>query len=122
MPGCRSVVRGLRADMPAVRHGRIALATWIAALAIGPTPAAELAGDLGAADRLVVRGLEAIPAESLRAGLLGDADVYWLGLPTADRDAYLAALQRRATVALEAAGFFEPRVSVTVEPREDGTN
>lgn len=81
------------------------VAAWTAALAVNAASAAEPVGDLGAADRLVVRGLEAIPAESLREGLLGDADVYWLGLPTADRDAYLASLRRRATVALETAGF-----------------
>jgi len=122
MPGCRSVARGLQADAPAARHGRIALATWIAALAIGAAAVAEHVGDLGAAERLVVRGLEEIPAERLRAGLLGDADVYWLGLPTADRDAYLASLRRRATVALETAGFSEPQVSVAVEPRADGVD
>lgn len=98
------------------------VAAWTAALAVNAASAAEPVGDLGAADRLVVRGLEAIPAESLRAGLLGDADVYWLGLPTADRDAYLASLRRRATVALETAGFSEPQVSVAVEPRADGVD
>lgn len=81
---------------------------------------AEQVGDLGAADRLVVRGLEAIQSESLRDGLLADAELYWLGLPDADRDAYLEALQNRSMLALEAAGFSEPAVKVTVERRTDG--
>jgi hypothetical protein len=81
---------------------------------------AEPVGDLGAADRLVVRGLDAIPPESLRDGLLADPELYWLGLPTADRDAYLEALRNRSLLVLEAAGFSEPAVEVKVERRADG--
>lgn len=58
---------------------------------------AERVGDLGAADRLVVRGLEAEPilAASLRQGLLDDGRLYWLGIPAADRGPYLTALRTR---------------------------
>jgi hypothetical protein len=108
--------------MAVMRSSNVGLLVGITALTIGAVRAAESVDDLGAADRLVVRGLEVIPAESLRAGLLGDADVYWLGLPAADRDAYLAALRRRAMCALEATGFSEPQVSVAVEPGANGAD
>jgi hypothetical protein len=81
---------------------------------------AEPMGDLGGADRLVVRGLSAETAASLRQGLLDDGDLYWLGIPTADREPYLAALRTRVPLALEAAGFPEPRATVTVGPGPDG--
>ena len=83
---------------------------------------AELVGDLGAADRLVVRGLEAEPilAASLRQGLLDDGRLYWLGIPAADRGPYLTALRTRIPLALEAAGFPEPRVTVEVGAGPDG--
>ena len=81
---------------------------------------AEPMGDLGGADRLVVRGLEAVSAESLRQGLLDDGNLYWLGIPTADREPFLAALRTRIPLALEAAGFPEPRVTVEVGPGPDG--
>lgn len=99
------------------RIGGAALPCLLAALGV---VRAEPVGDLGAADRLVVRGLEVISAESLRAGLLADADLYWQGIPSADRDAYLEALELRATFALQAAGFPEPRVAVALEPGADG--
>ena len=81
---------------------------------------AEPMGDLGGADRLVVRGPSAETAASLRKGLLNDGDLYWLGIPTADREPYLAALRTRVPLALEAAGFPEPRATVTVGPGPDG--
>jgi len=81
---------------------------------------AEPMGDLGGADRLVVRGLEETLAASLRQGLLDDGDLYWLGIQTADREPYLAALGTRVPLALEAAGFPAPRVTVTVGPGPDG--
>jgi hypothetical protein len=81
---------------------------------------AEPMGDLGGADRLVVRGLDAAPAASLQQGLLDDGFLYWLGIPTADREPYLTALRTRIPLALEAAGFPEPRVTVEVGPGPDG--
>jgi len=81
---------------------------------------AEPMGDLGGAERLVVRGLETTLAASLRQGLLDDGRLYWLGIPSADREPYLAALRTRIPLALEAAGFSEPRVTVAVGPGPDG--
>lgn len=91
-----------------------------AAGATAAEPAAERVGDLGAADRLIVRGLETTLAASLRQGLLDDGDLYWLGIPTADRRASLTALRTRIPLALEAAGFREPRVTVDVGPGPRG--
>jgi tetratricopeptide (TPR) repeat protein len=87
---------------------------------MGRGQAAEEVGELGGADRLVVRGLTTIPAESLRDGLLEDPELYWLGLPSADKADYLESLQARSTLALQAAGFAEPRVKVTTERSDDG--
>jgi len=81
----------------------------------------ESVGDLGGADRLVVRGLETTLAASLRQGLLDDDRLYWLGIPSADREPYLTALRTRIPLALEAAGFPAPRVTVEVGPGPDGT-
>jgi hypothetical protein len=81
---------------------------------------AEPMGDLGGAERLVVRGLETTLAASLRQGLLDDGRLYWLGIPSAARESYLTALRTRIPLALEAAGFPEPRVTVEVGPGPDG--
>lgn len=81
---------------------------------------AEPMGDLGGAERLVVRGLETTLAASLRQGLLDDGRLYWLGIPSADREPYLTPLRTRIPLALEAAGFAEPRVTVEVGPGPDG--
>lgn len=94
---------------------------WLMLGINGLGQAAEVVGDLGAAYRLVVRGLTTIPCESLRDGLLEDADLYWRGLPSADRAEYLQALQARSTLALKATGFAEPRVTVTTERGDDDT-
>lgn len=81
---------------------------------------AEPMGDLGGAERLVVRGLETTLAASLRQGLLDDGRLYWLGIPSADREPYLTALRTRIPLALGAAGFPAPRVTVEVGPGPDG--
>lgn len=81
---------------------------------------AEPMGDLGGAERLFVRGLETTLAASLRQGLLDDGRLYWLGIPSAAREPYLTAFRTRIPLALEAAGFPEPRVTVEVGPGPDG--
>ena len=72
-------------------------------------------GGLGAADRLVVRGTTQIDPEQLRQPLVEDTDVVWLSRPHASRDAFIAAVVRKATLALERAGFAEAQVRAAVE-------
>jgi hypothetical protein len=72
-------------------------------------------GSLGAADRLVVRGTTQIDAEQLRQPLVRDTDIVWLSRPHASRDVFIAAVVRKATLALERAGFAEAQVHAAVE-------
>jgi hypothetical protein len=76
---------------------------------------ADHVGSLGAADRLVVRGTTQIDAEQLRQPLVEDTDVVWLSRPHASRDVFIAAVVRKATLALEHAGFAEAQVHAAVE-------
>ena len=99
---------------------------WIAALlatavCCGTTGAAEATdrvGDLGAPDRLVIRGLEAINPERLRRPLVADFEVRWLARPASDRAPLLDALARKAEQALAAAGFATAQVGPAVETIE----
>jgi hypothetical protein len=76
---------------------------------------AEHVGSLGAADRLVIRGTTRIDAEQLRQSLAEDTDIVWLSRPHASRGAFLEAIVRKATLALEHAGFAEAEVHAAVE-------
>jgi len=107
--------------MVGARYCLYRLAAVCGCLFVGVSGArAEPMGDLGGADRLIVRGLEPVSAASLRQGLLDDGRLYWLGIPSADREPYLTALRTRIPLALEAAGFPAPRVTVEVGPGPDG--
>lgn len=89
---------------------------WMVAFAGGAKVArAERVGGLGAADRLVVRGATQIDAEQLRQPLVKDTDIIWLSRPHASRDVFIAAVLRKATLALERAGFAEAKVHAAVE-------
>jgi hypothetical protein len=81
----------------------------------GAVSLADHVGSLGAADRLVVRGTTQIDAEQLRQPLLEDTDVVWLSRPHASRDVFVAAVVRKAMLALEHAGFAEAQVNAVVE-------
>ena len=76
---------------------------------------AEPVGGLGAADRLVVRGTKQIDAEQLRGPLVRDTDIVWLSRPHASREAFIAAIVRKAMLALERSGFAEAQVQASVE-------
>ena len=76
---------------------------------------ADHVGSLGVADRLVVRGTTHIDAEQLRQPLVEDTDIVWLSRPHGSRDAFMAAVVHKATLALERSGFAEARVHAAVE-------
>jgi hypothetical protein len=76
---------------------------------------AEPVGGIGDDDRLVVRGLEQIDPERLRLALVDDADLVWLSRPGDSREDFIAAVVGKATLALQRAGFAEPRVEADVE-------
>ena len=76
---------------------------------------AEPVGRIGAADRLVVRGLQQINPEQLRQSLIDDADLIWLSRPHADRERFVSAFVRKATLAVERAGFASPDVQAAIE-------
>lgn len=104
------------------------LSEWIAALFVaaafcGMSRAAESTdhvGDLGAPDRLVIRGLDAIDPERLRRPLVRDFEIRWLARPGSQRAPLLDALARKARQALATAGFATAEVVPTVESI-DGT-
>jgi hypothetical protein len=76
---------------------------------------ADHVGSLGAADRLVVRGTTQIDSEQLRLPLVEDTDIVWLSRPHASRDTFVESVVRKATLALEHAGFVDAQVHATVE-------
>ena len=102
---------GVRA---AVLAGLVGARLVMLAGATGAAPADHV-GSLGAADRLVVRGTTQIDAEQLRQPLVEDADLVWLSRPHASRDVFIAAVIRKATLALARAGFAEAQVHAAVE-------
>lgn len=81
---------------------------------------AERVGEIGRADRLVIRGLDAIDPERLRRPLANDFEVHWLARPGAQRAPFVDALARKAQRALAAAGFATAKVVPSVETI-DGT-
>jgi hypothetical protein len=95
---------------------RAAILAWVIIVTDGTSVAlAQQVGSLGAADRLVVRGTTQIDAEQLRQPLREDTDIVWLSRPHASRDVFMAAVVRKATLALERAGFAEAQVHAVVE-------
>jgi hypothetical protein len=93
-----------------------AFLAWVIMVTDGTSVAlADYVGSLGEADRLVVRGTQQIDAEQLRQPLVYDTDIVWLSRPHASRDVFIAAVVRKATLALERAGFAEAQVHAAVE-------
>ncbi len=96
--------------------GRAVVAVWLILATAGQaTTLANPVGSLGEADRLVVRGTQQIDPEQLRQPLVHDTDLVWLSRPHASRDTYIAAVVRKATLALERAGFATATVNAAVE-------
>ena len=101
------------------RAVRAAILAWVIIVTGGTSVAlADQVGSLGAADRLVVRGTTQIDAEQLRQPLREDTDIVWLSRPHASRDVFMAAVVRKATLALQRAGFAEAQVHAVVEPSD----
>ena len=95
---------------------RAAILAWVIIVTDGTSVAlADQVGSLGAADRFVVRGTTQIDAEQLRQPLREDTDIVWLSRPHASRDVFMAAVVRKATLALQRAGFAEAQVHAVVE-------
>lgn len=98
---------------------QVALAAAVAWMILATTghgmTAADHVGSLGETDRLVVRGTQQIDPEQLRQPLVYDTDLVWLSRPHAARDAYIAAVVRKATLALERAGFATATAHAAVE-------
>jgi hypothetical protein len=93
----------------------VALA-WVMIVIDGSGAArADSVGSLGEADRLVIRGTTQIDGEQLRQPLVRDTDVIWLARPHGSRDTFIAAVVRKATRALERAGFAQAEVRAAVE-------
>ena len=96
--------------------GRAVVATWLILATAGlGTTLANPVGSLGEADRLVVRGTQQIDPEQLRQPLVHDTDLVWLSRPYSSRDAYIAAVVRKATLAIERAGFATATLNAGVE-------
>jgi len=77
--------------------------------------ATELVGDLGAPDRLLLRGLVSIDSERLRRPLVADDELVWLSGPDRPRQPLLDGLARKAEQALKLAGFATAGVVPSVE-------
>ena len=101
---------------PELKKVGLVVVAWVVLLTAGyGTTLANPVGSLGEADRLVVRGMQQIEPEQLRQPLIHDTDLVWLSRPHASRDAFIAAVVRKATLALERAGFATAAVNATVE-------
>ena len=102
------------------QHCRVGKAIACAVLAIlhaalGGMATAVPVGGIGGEDRLVVRGLRQIDPERLRRALVDDPDLVWLSRPSDSREDFVAAVVDKATLALERAGFYGPKVRANVE-------
>ena len=111
--------------MPSRRPLRSLALTLLGVIAAGTLPARgedapERVGNLGAPDRLVIRGLESFEVEQLRRPLLADHDLLRFSVPKGSRATLLGEYARRAEQALRLTGFAEATVVPTVETI-DGT-
>jgi len=106
----------LRPVAPATHPvGRLLAVVAIALPALVTAARADTVGGLGAPDRLVIRGMEAIDPERLRRPLAADLDLVWLTRPTAARDPFVKAVVHKAEEALRHVGHHQARVVPTVE-------
>jgi hypothetical protein len=85
-------------------------------LPVAGTATADPVGDIGADERLVVRGMTQIEPERLRLAIVDDDVLAWLSRPHDSRDEFLEGVVGRATLALQRAGFPTPQVRAVVEP------
>jgi len=117
--------------MPAVarrslRDSSMARATLLAVLALaaillGPGIArAEPMGNLRLDASLTVRGLSTVEPELLARALAADDDLLLLSRPQANRRLFLSAVGRKATLALQHAGFEEAKATASVEGSATG--
>lgn len=84
-------------------------------LSLPGTVTADTVGELGADERLVVRGMTRIEPERLRRALVDDDGLAWLSRPRDSREDFVAAVVSKATLALQRAGFPAPQVRANVE-------
>lgn len=76
---------------------------------------AEPMGRVSPVDGITVRGTTVTDGVALGRALAEDDDLLLLTRPLANRKLYLSALARKATLALERAGFAAPKVSASIE-------
>ena len=77
--------------------------------------AAEPMGNLRLDAALTIRGLTTIEPERLAKALVADDDLLLLSRPQANRRLFLSAVGRKATLALQHAGFEAAKATATVE-------
>lgn len=82
---------------------------------------AEPMGQVSLSDGITVRGMTTLVPESLGRPLAADDDLLLLSRPLGNRKLFLSALARKATLALERAGFATPKVVASIEPTGAGS-
>lgn len=95
----------------------IVLATVLAP----PRAAAEPMGALSLSGGIVVRGTTTIEPDALARPLAADDELLRVSRPQGNRKLFLSALARKATLALERAGFSAPKVVASIEPTGEGS-
>ncbi len=83
--------------------------------------AAEPMGALLLDDGIIVRGLSAIEPRQLAKALAADDDLLLLSRPQANRKLFLSGIVRKATIALQHAGFESAKVTANVETTGEGS-
>lgn len=91
-----------------------------AALLTAGRAAAEPMGALKLDSSLDVRGLTTLEPQRLTAALTADDDLLLLSRPQANRRLFLSAVGRKATLALQHAGFEEAKATASVEGSATG--
>ena len=91
------------------------VALLVLASATAGRAAAEPMGNLRLDAALTVRGLTTLEPERLAKALVADDDLLLLSRPQANRRLFLSAVGRKATLALQHAGFEAAKATATVE-------
>ena len=108
------------APAPIAPAPRVFMLVLLASSLVATAVRAEPMGALALSGGITVRGTTSVDAAALATPLAADDDLLLLSRPQGNRKLFLSALARKATLALERAGFATPKVVASIEPTGEG--
>lgn len=109
------------APAPIAPAPRVFMLVLLASSLVATAVRAEPMGALALSGGITVRGTTSVDAAALATPLAADDDLLLLSRPQGNRKLFLSALARKATLALERAGFATPKVVASIEPTGEGS-